>query len=981
MIQFEVVNPAITAKNAPQNVLYVGDKNTLKFIFSEIVKKNSDNSDDSTTFNKGDVIKIMVGTGLLDSASDVQMATDSNWSFKYEKTSTDDVFELTALATVTIAPLEQCTITLNEVQLDNLSTNFVFSTQYVISGRRISGTTEPMITSFPPDNKLDLRTALTFTVSINDDQHVDQTHLPENILYISDNALDPPIVNSIHLNIAYSGQQPLATGWTDQPQFTVFFTYGLDDDDLTDDIQSGDTKPPQPYNELTSAWNIGSELSGDLAPYWNLQKPLQNTGEAYPVWILQPFSTNHNLFTNQLPSLDLSFSHVISRLGAGDALIYVSWNHIPGYFDGALVLTLSKQVFPPQIISLECANPNQQSPEALQLSWKIFAAKTMRISWDDGLQSKAIDLSGAADSPTLVYDGSDSSIVPDRLQTTLVFKAENSNGDFSEQRILPVSVQDLPAPNLSQFQGVYQFVNGNWQIAFSWVVQDLGEYHYFSLNGQELPQKDIVQGNYTSAGYPFSYVLLLNMPVVPSSFTLNAINAGNNKTGSISVTPQVDPNYTPQISNFTATLERDSNKQPRVQLSATMNQVLDNARVYVTSRLGTCTLSLDAESGTWNGYQPVNDGSPVQNDYILHAGNLANGPENSSRLQTGFSVAQEITCWPELYMPIDMVLSPDKQRVYVLSSDGNFIYSLSYFDPENIDSQTNIVSFNVYQFGYFGTNPPDFSLSVAPDDSQVMLTASELIVAVVLSGSDPGVMLVSKVLGGMEARFANLNNIIGYNGTQLYLFNPDSVLYPFYKDTRPYGFKQFNAGSDTPTYTALAMRPDGQRGFVAAQNGNDGGVYWFDTDPNNTGNPIAHCIDGCNQICGLAMAGNNWMYAIYQGSNNNVQLFAFDTTSGQPYNQSCATAFGVFTSDAMKIAVSGDNSFVAVANYNNKLAWLLTGTWDMNTPPALRQDAMLNQQLLNGCSMVFARDNSRLFVAGFESGGNACILVLEPVFS
>ena len=129
------------------------------------------------------------------------------------------------------------------------------------------------------------------------------------------------------------------------------------------------------------------------------------------------------------------------------------------------------------------------------------------------------------------------------------------------------------------------------------------------------------------------------------------------------------------------------------------------------------------------------------------------------------------------------------------------------------------------------------------------------------------------------------------------------------------------------------------------------------------------------------MAGNNWMYAIYQGSNNNVQLFAFDTTSDQPYDQSCTVAFGVFTSSRMTIAVSSDNSFVAVANDNNKLAWLLTGTWDMNTPPALLQNEMLNRQLVNKCSMVFARDNSRLFVAGFEAGGDACILVLEPVFS
>ena len=972
MILFSVSNSAL--KDEPTNVLYMGQDNSLSFIFSV--------NTGSTTFYPGDLIQLRVQTGQLGSPGNVTMQTDANWEFAYNSIAGYDVFSFKAKQLVKITPLDTYTLQLNNLQPANLSLDFAFISQYQLGGRRESGTKAPMIISNPPGDLLDLVGVLAFTAFINGDQD-GALQIKDNNIYISSQDLDPPIANSIHLNIAYSGEQPLATQWgKETPTITFFFTYGEEAYDLTDDINVNDKKPPQPYNALTSAWNIKAALSGKFKSYWNLEASTYNSEGDYPFWTLTPGSGNIDLFTKDAPSLELEFSHIISILPSGVALMYVQWNHIPGYYDSALVIPLQKQTTKPQILHFECSNADQQTPEALQLSWTIFAANKLMLQWDGNLRSKQIPITYDSDNLQLTYSGNDNSIMPDQLLSNLVYWVEDSQGQSGQQETLPITVQNLPAPQLSQFNAVYQQdQQGNWTIEFSWLAQDLGEGYYFQLNGTQLDPSLIKTGPYTNNGYPFSYTHQISEAIVASTFELVATDTGNHRSGNATVVPVVPAAFIPQITGFTATLERDGDNNPQVQFAATMNQVLDNARVYVTSRLGACALSLDTNSGAWRGTQQVGPAAPVQSDYILHAGNLANGPENSSRLQTGFSVAQEFSCWPEKFMPMDMVLSPDKQRVYVLSSDGNFTCHLSYFDPENIDNQIDIATFNVYQFGYYGTNPPVFSLSVAPDDSQVMLTAPELIVAVVLSGSDPAVMLVSKLAGGMEARFASLNNIIGYNGLKLYLFNPDPEYFPIYKNLMPYEFRQFNAGSDTPTYTALAMRSDGQRGFVAAQYGNDGRVYWFDTDPNNTGNPIAHCIDGCNQICGLAMAGNNWMYAIYQGSNNNVQLFAFDTTSGQSYDQSCAVAFGVFTSNDMIIAVSSDNSFVAVANYNNKLAWLLTGAWDMNTPPALRQDKMLNQQLLNGCSMVFARDNSRLFVAGFEAGGNACILVLEPVFS
>lgn len=609
MIKFEVANPAV--KIAPKNVLYLGETNTLQFIFSV--------DSGTTQFNQGDTIIIQAKTGLLTQANGVQLHSNADWDFSYKNTSTSDVFILTAQKEVDITPLAACTMELSGFQPANLSTNFTFGAQYVLGGRRQSGAATPIIILNPPENLQDLRTAITFTSFINDNQPSGQTHLPENILYLSLQDLNPPIANRIHLNLSYSGTTPLVSGWSGAvPQITLFFSYGTGDSDLTDDIQSDDQDPPQPYNALTTAWNIAAQVLGSQAPFWNLQPPKQNSGTAYPAWIITPKPGNQNLFTQNMHSFDLLFDHVISRLPTGVAILYVQWNHIPGYFDSAIALPLSKQTSSPQVLAFECSNMNQQTPEALNLSWSLFAANTMLLSWDAGLRSDQFSLPNPVPIPQLTYSGSDNSIVPDQPDTTLIYQPQNSQQQLGPKGSVEIIVKIFPKPTLSQFRGVYQQdAGGNWSILFTWLAQNLGGRYTYTLNNVALDLSKLQSAPYTPKGYPFSYLYPVTEAVVATNFSLVATDLVNQLSGRIAIAPDFPDQIVPQIISFTAVVRRDENGTKGIQFDGAVRLATDQSEFTVFSDAGVVQRPQPGSDGKISFFVPITAGNPAEPAYTL----------------------------------------------------------------------------------------------------------------------------------------------------------------------------------------------------------------------------------------------------------------------------------------------------------------------------------------------------------------------------
>jgi hypothetical protein len=625
MIKFDVTNPAVKVKDAPQNVLYLGEKNTLHFLFSV--------SANAVQFNPGDTILVQAKSGLLSAPDNVQLHSNTDWDFAYKNSSGNDVFVLTAQKQVNINPLSACEMELSGFQAANLSTNFVFSTRYVIGGRPQSGVNEPIIILNAPENLQDLRTEITFTNFINDNQPGGQAQLPENILYVSLPDLNPPIANSLHLNLAYGGQEPLISAWGDKtPQITLFFSYGLDSNDLTDDIQSNDPNPPKAYNAFTSAWNIGARLSGPAAPFWNLQPPQQNTGAPYPAWIITPQADNKNLFSKDMPVFDIYFDGVVSCLPQGVAIMYVQWNNIPGYFDSAKAVAVNKQApASPQVLAFECANAQQQTPEALQLSWTLFAANRLLLTWDNGLQSKQWSLPNPVAKPQLTYCGQDSSIVPDQPDTTLEYQPQNSANALGASASVDIFVSDFPAPRLTAFKGVYQKNSDNsWSILFSWQAKNLGGRFVFTLNGVRLGPPELEGKPFTGTAYPFSYVHLVTEPVVATNFILEATDLTNDKTGRVAFAPDFPDEITPRILSFTAKVFRDENGVNGVQFDAAVQQVTDQSSFTVSSDAGIVQQPSPSSNGKISFFIPITDNNPAQPTYTL----VATNPSLKSASQT-----------------------------------------------------------------------------------------------------------------------------------------------------------------------------------------------------------------------------------------------------------------------------------------------------------------------------------------------------------
>ncbi len=325
MLKFDLVNTAI--KNGAKNILFYGEGvvNVMDFIFSteDTYDNKSDNSSNaSTTLKPGDAIILISPAGLLSNPASVQMKADANLSFAYtQDKSGRDLFTLTVKNQLTISKLSNYTVELSNLAPSNQLPPAAFNSQYILQQRKESGYTAQFSILNKP-NGADLRSVLNFTASINDNQPENQPGVEEGYIYLSDDNFDPPIANTIHLNLNYNGMGPLVSSDSDDHKavFTLYFSCGTGNSALTDAVQpppksdqgtndSGSSNPgdddknqsgdTEPYNAFSSAWNIVLEIAGEQQSYWNVEKPVlpasADDTSAYPVWQITPGTNNNAL--------------------------------------------------------------------------------------------------------------------------------------------------------------------------------------------------------------------------------------------------------------------------------------------------------------------------------------------------------------------------------------------------------------------------------------------------------------------------------------------------------------------------------------------------------------------------------------------------------------------------------------------------------------------------------------------------------------
>lgn len=244
---------------------------------------------------------------------------------------------------------------------------------------KVKKASQKLIVMAYPDQPKDLTNDILIPSILFNDRQEEMEHHPH--LFISNPELAPPIANQLSLNLKYENKErPLAEeNWHHhkRPFFKISFSYGHDPDDLTDDEQQIINNQHNPnYNPLTTAYNIRAEvIESDL---WYMDKSDNTT-----VWTFYPSGLNHQLFSPENNNLDISFTHIVSRLPEGTATLYIQWGHIPGYNDGWKAIAIPKRHAPPKILSFTAPGGGKTSNipfgSGISLDWLTFGMSEVRL--------------------------------------------------------------------------------------------------------------------------------------------------------------------------------------------------------------------------------------------------------------------------------------------------------------------------------------------------------------------------------------------------------------------------------------------------------------------------------------------------------------------------------------------------------------------------------------------------------------------------
>lgn len=244
---------------------------------------------------------------------------------------------------------------------------------------QVKKASQKLIVMAYPDQPKDLTNDILIPSILFNDRQEDMGYHPH--LFISNPELAPPIANQLSLNLKYENKEkPLAEeNWhhDKRPFFKISFSYGHDPDDLTDDEQQTIGTQPNPnYNPLTTAYNIRAEvIESDL---WYMDPSDNTTG-----WTFHPSGLNHQLFSPENNNLDISFTHIVSRLPEGNATLYIQWGNIPGYNGGWKAIAIPKRHVPPKILSFSTPGGGKTSSipfgSGISLDWLTFGMSEVRL--------------------------------------------------------------------------------------------------------------------------------------------------------------------------------------------------------------------------------------------------------------------------------------------------------------------------------------------------------------------------------------------------------------------------------------------------------------------------------------------------------------------------------------------------------------------------------------------------------------------------
>ncbi len=937
-ITFSIQNPNSVPAN--QAYLYLEQENTLNFVFSNTLGIKQ--------LGPGDSFRLVIPSNLLVSV-DAGQLNSPDWTIQVSQPSSGN-----ANYTLLLSPAKpidfSSPLLICLKQLHSPATTIAdVSTSYKIGGRPMSGSSIKLSVLNPPNQPLDLNDAISFEVLINDDQ----TKVDTKFLYVSSENLQPPIANRIHLNLKYGGQQ-LVPSWKTQktPKFTFTFAYGSDANALTNALKSGSTG----YNALTSAWNIAAAVGASENNLWTLEPP--NTAADTPAWVIVPTVDNQNLFTGNQPNLDLLFSHVISVLPPGNPTVYIQWNNIPGYNDGVRALDIETIQPEPLILDFYSADDGKIIPpeQSVVVNWTVFNAGTLNLSWDYGQQTRNVPAFDS-NNPQLYYTGSDDSIIPDSPKTEIYLSANNNVA--TQKGPISVTTSPFPQPIIAQFSGEScRDKNGNIQVQLSWLVKDLGNSGSFILNGVKIDGTGYNGKLYTTY-IPF------NEAVFSKQFTLQALDTENNTDASKTITVPIS-----KISAFAAVLNRDAAGNSTLVLNWEVINLLPNTNYTLNG--APCTIDAQGKGGI---SIALSESSTLKLSYALEM--VCPGqPPISKVLNSNFKVKSILGNSPEGdFYPRSPVISQDGKFCIVLYTQTTLRakaqpFYLGWLDTLKADNLKISAKY---------PNPEGYSidsaasLTLSPDNKQVMIGGSQLLCAL-LNGSDfdPQLRMPSNVEGKRffssyySAFLSDMSAVFMALSGQIFYRKADVTQYALYSATpnnpdlsEIYGFWPCD-------FWKLELSADSTKMFAA--DFGRGKLWWF--DPHN---PPDYLSDGMGltlTLSDMVLAGNNWMYLIYadNGSGKSV-VFTFDIGSNNYGIEYC----GLLGTSAgpMYSAVSKDCSLLVVSDFGSNQVFLTTGATKETPQVKLLQTISIDMP----GKMAISHDNTRIFLAAVNG-----VVILEPIF-
>ncbi len=504
-ISFTIVNPnSIPTPGQPEIYYDKPAESNLRFGFTQDLGISSIKPEDS--------VRISFPASLLEAMSK-EMLASKDWEVKkLEAPGVDNqqhyIFNLSP---TTELPFKEDELRIDfQKVLAKKASNGEVSINIVIDQSQVPivDDTQKLIVMAYPDKPKDLTDSTLFpSILFNDDQETIESHAH---LAISIPALTPPIANQLTLNLKYEKKGLFVEKWDtkdpkNRPFFNISFSYGSSANDLTDDIQFG--KPD--YNQLTTVMSIKATIKE--SHLWKLEKATDTS-----LWKITPTDANTNLFSGKDSNLDISFTHIISRLPEGDATIYIQWGNIPGYNEGWKARNIPKKSPVPKILAFSALGGSKTESipfgAGINLDWSVFAVAQVQLRCDETpFLNGVYKVPATKVEAALFYCGG---VRPEAAKTTescaslitrkiipidpvssFYLQALNAKGEKTGEEVGPVTIKlkDYPDPTLNkklQAEGaifkteenkepVYYFnqpgasVSLNWELKNQEVVKEI----------------------------------------------------------------------------------------------------------------------------------------------------------------------------------------------------------------------------------------------------------------------------------------------------------------------------------------------------------------------------------------------------------------------------------------------------------------------------------------------------------------------------